>query len=87
MQHENIGTLIRSFRNSLCMTQEELAHHLGITVSTVNRWENGHALPSRMARRGLASLADEHGMSFGETEPQPVFEDGLAVRPFAAALR
>jgi len=63
------------------MTQEELAHHLGITVSTVNRWENGHAQPSRMARIGLASLANERGVSFGESERRSASADGLAGRP------
>jgi transcriptional regulator with XRE-family HTH domain len=69
------------------MTQEELAHNLGITVSTVNRWENGHALPSRMARKSLALLADNRGMSFDEAEQQVSFADGLAGRPFATVIR
>jgi transcriptional regulator with XRE-family HTH domain len=87
MENGNMGALIRSFRKSLHMTQEELAHNLGITVSTVNRWENGHALPSRMARNGLASLADERGVSLGEPERRPASADGLTGRPLAAALR
>ncbi len=73
MENNNIGVLIRNFRKSLSMTQEELAHHLGITVSTVNRWENGHAQPSRMARTGLASLADERGVRLDEPEQRPAF--------------
>ena len=31
-----------------------LAHALGITVSTVNRWEKGHSAPSKLARASLA---------------------------------
>jgi DNA-binding transcriptional regulator YiaG len=38
------------------MTQEEFAHTLGITVATVNRWENGHAKPSKLARRAIERL-------------------------------
>jgi len=87
MQQDNIGSLIRIFRNSLRMTQEELAHHLGITVSTVNRWENGHALPSKMARIGLASLADDRGVAFGEDQSRVGLPDGLAGRRFITALR
>lgn len=49
-------TTIRDMRNRLSMTQEEFAHELGITVSTVNRWENGHSAPSKLARATLSRL-------------------------------
>jgi len=39
------------------MTQEEFAHAIGVTVSTVNRWENGHIEPSRLARKAMDGLA------------------------------
>jgi putative transcriptional regulator len=39
------------------MTQEEFAHAIGVTVSTVNRWENGHIEPSRLARKAMQGLA------------------------------
>jgi putative transcriptional regulator len=48
---------IRDLRLSLSMTQEEFAHALGTTVSTVNRWENGHTRPSKLARTSLAGLS------------------------------
>ncbi len=51
---------IRGLRRHLEMTQEEFAHALGITVSTVNRWENGHASPSKLARATIARLAAEN---------------------------
>jgi DNA-binding transcriptional regulator YiaG len=43
------------------MTQEEFAHAIGVTVSTVNRWENGHIEPSRLARRAMEGLAKQVG--------------------------
>ena len=39
------------------MTQEEFAHAIGVTVSTVNRWENGHIIPSRLARKAMEGLS------------------------------
>ncbi len=54
---------IRGLRRRLEMTQEEFAHALGITVSTVNRWENGHASPSKLARATIARLAAENQLS------------------------
>jgi putative transcriptional regulator len=47
---------ISALRRRLNMTQEEFAHAIGVTVSTVNRWENGHIEPSRLARKAMESL-------------------------------
>ena len=43
---DNMSDFIRHLRRQLGMTQEEFAHSLGITVGTVNRWENGHSSPT-----------------------------------------
>ena len=51
------GLPIAALRRRLNMTQEEFAHAIGVTVSTVNRWENGHIEPSRLARRAMEGLA------------------------------
>ena len=48
---------ISALRHRLNMTQEEFAHAIGVTVSTVNRWENGHIEPSRLARKAIDGLA------------------------------
>jgi len=52
--------MIRSWRYRLRMTQEELARALGVTLSTLNRWENGHVLPSRLAWRELEQFSTKH---------------------------
>ncbi len=53
------GEEVKTLRLGLHMTQEDLAHELGVTVSTVNRWENGHTRPSRLATAGLDRIAAE----------------------------
>src|SRR5512139_1148176 len=50
---------ISALRRRLNMTQEEFAHAIGVTVSTVNRWENGHIEPSRLARKAMQGLASQ----------------------------
>ncbi len=50
------GSPISDLRRQLKMTQEEFAHAIGVTVSTVNRWENGHIEPSRLARKAMEGL-------------------------------
>jgi putative transcriptional regulator len=63
MEQTKTGALIRELRIKLDMTQEEFAHALGLTVSTVNRWENGHSEPSKLARASIVGLAEKRGVS------------------------
>ena len=60
---ENPGNLIRSLRQKLGMTQEEFAHEIAVTVSTVNRWENAHAEPSKLAWKAIQDLARKRGVT------------------------
>ncbi len=50
---------IARLRRHLDMTQEEFAAVLGVTVGTVNRWENGHFKPSRLAEKALKNLLSQ----------------------------
>jgi len=52
---------IRELRTRLGLTQEEFAHAIAVTVSTVNRWENGHASPSKLAWRAIQNLLRKRG--------------------------
>jgi DNA-binding transcriptional regulator YiaG len=47
---------VRRLRRAYGETQEEFAHRCGVTVSTMCRWEMGHARPSKLAQRVLAQL-------------------------------
>jgi len=64
---------IGALRRRLNMTQEEFAHAIGVTVSTVNRWENGHIEPSRLARKAMETmLAQLPGSSEFRQQPAPL---------------
>jgi DNA-binding transcriptional regulator YiaG len=69
MSNEKNGVEIKEFRRKMDMTQEELAHQLGVTVSTVNRWENGHTSPSKLAQQSIARIEDEERRSHAESTP------------------
>lgn len=56
---QQAGSPINTLRRRLKMTQEEFAHAIGVTVSTVNRWENGHIEPSRLARKAMEGLLSQ----------------------------
>jgi DNA-binding XRE family transcriptional regulator len=41
---------IKKLRDHLHLSQEDLARELGVSFSTVNRWENGKTKPIKVAR-------------------------------------
>ncbi|MBN8561068.1 MAG: helix-turn-helix domain-containing protein [Leptolyngbya sp. UWPOB_LEPTO1] len=55
------SNLVRELRQRLGLTQEEFASHLGVTFSTINRWENKKSRPSKMALQLLQGKARELG--------------------------
>jgi DNA-binding transcriptional regulator YiaG len=49
-QSDNFPDHIKSIRQQLGLSQDELAHALGVSFVTVNRWENGKTMPSKLAQ-------------------------------------
>lgn len=60
---QDVGWLVKSIRERLGISQEKLAAQLGVTFSSVNRWENGHRKPSPLAMRSIEKLAEKVGLS------------------------
>ncbi|MEH2067184.1 MAG: helix-turn-helix transcriptional regulator [Nostoc sp.] len=56
-----VANLIREVRQQLGFSQEKLAAKLGVSFRTVNRWENGRAVPSSLALKQVEGLL--HSMS------------------------
>lgn len=49
-ESEKFSELVREVRKQLGISQEDLAHALGVSFATVNRWENAKTSPSKLAR-------------------------------------
>lgn len=49
-------TLIKQIRIYLNMSQTEFAEQLNVTFATVNRWENGRAVPNKLAQSKMYDL-------------------------------
>lgn len=47
---------IKELRTSLGLTQEQFAAKVGVTFTTVNRWENGKSKPSPLALKRISAL-------------------------------
>jgi putative transcriptional regulator len=55
----DIPTLVKEVRRQLGFSQEELAHELGVSFATINRWENGKTTPFKLARKQLDAFCEE----------------------------
>lgn len=55
--------LIKRIRLQMNMNQTEFAQQLNVTFATVNRWENGRALPNKLAQSKMYDLCKEHKVS------------------------
>jgi putative transcriptional regulator len=51
---------IQNLRHMLGVSQEKFAQLIGTTVVTINRWENGKTIPSRLYTRELNELRSNH---------------------------
>ena len=61
-KRESIGPILQAIRARLDLTQEQLAERLGVSFTTVNRWEGGVSRPQKAARTAIAALATEAGI-------------------------
>lgn len=52
--------LIKQIREYLNISQTELAGLLNVTFATVNRWENGRAIPNKLAQTTLYDICKEN---------------------------
>lgn len=55
--NNDIGKQILTLRQELGISQEELARKLGVSFTSVNRWENGQTKPSKLARKQIDLLS------------------------------
>lgn len=60
-QNNGPAALIREVRGRLGLTQEKFAARLGVTLPTINRWENGRTKPSPLAVRTLREVVASMG--------------------------
>ncbi len=56
-----IGKLVRELRVEVGLTQEQFAVELGVTCSSVNRWESGRSKPLPLAMEKIQGLLGQLG--------------------------
>jgi len=58
IEDKELARKIRDLRSKLGLTQEQFAAKVGVTFSTVNRWESGKSRPSPLAMRQIEELME-----------------------------
>lgn len=56
------GKVIKQVRNTLSITQEQLARELKVSFSTVNRWENLKSNPSPLAKENFLVFCSKNNI-------------------------
>ncbi len=56
MDQQDTSKMVKEVRVALGLTQEQFAAKIGVTVSTVNRWENDKGKPSPLAMLRIGGL-------------------------------
>ena len=51
--------IIKGIRQYMQLSQTEMAKKLNVGFATLNRWENGHAQPARLAQEKLSELCED----------------------------
>lgn len=57
---------IKFVRSELELSQEELAHKIGVSFATINRWENEAYKPSRLAQKAFEDFCKDENIKFEE---------------------
>lgn len=59
---------IKKIRRKAFLTQEEFAKRIGVSYTTVNRWETGKAKPNLKAMRLIDEYCKENSIDFDVSE-------------------
>ena len=61
---QQLREVLRELRRKKNWAQEDVAREIGVSLSTVQRWERQGGKPSRLARRELRRLFEESGVEW-----------------------
>jgi len=61
MELSDVALLVQALRQRVGLSQEKFAAKLGVTFSTVSRWERQRSMPSPMAFDRMRQLLEKMG--------------------------
>lgn len=54
--------ILKQIREYTGLSQADMAAELGVTFATINRWENGHVVPNKMAQMNVYEFCVRHSV-------------------------
>lgn len=72
--------LIKQIRAYLNMSQTEFAEQLNVTFQTVNRWENGRAVPNKLAQSKMFDFCKEKHVPVYNMTLKRIAEESEAIK-------
>ena len=63
---KQLSEKVKELRKKKGWVQDDMAREIGVSLSTVQRWERQGGKPSRLARRELRRLFEEVGIEWNE---------------------
>ncbi len=61
---------IKKIRQKCFLSQEAFGRELGVSFSSVNRWESGKSKPNMSAMKKIKDFCDIHNIDFNALEEQ-----------------
>lgn len=52
--------VVKKVRLELKLSQQQLAQALNVSYTTINRWENGHVVPSNLAQKSFFDFCESN---------------------------
>lgn len=62
----NYKKLVKTLREKLIITQEELASILGVSYASINRWETGKHEPTTKIKRKIVEMCKKNDIQLCE---------------------
>jgi putative transcriptional regulator len=54
------SSVVKKVRLELKLSQQQLAQALNVSYTTINRWENGHVVPSNLAQKSFFDFCESN---------------------------
>lgn len=64
----SFGSSIKRLRTSCLLSQEDFAKAIGVSFSTVNRWETGKTQPTFKAMKRIDDYCKDNSLAFDFSE-------------------
>jgi DNA-binding transcriptional regulator YiaG len=56
----SFSEFVKEVRYNLKLSQQQLAQALNVNYTTINRWENGHVVPSNLAQKSFFEFCQDN---------------------------